>query len=47
MKENNVITACLFALLVFSSTGWFFAEQDNDILRQELISLKYNMKGDH
>ncbi len=42
-----LITKLIFALLIFSFVGWFFAEQDNQILRDELVSLKYNMKGDH
>ncbi|ADX93457.1 MULTISPECIES: hypothetical protein [Acinetobacter calcoaceticus/baumannii complex] len=42
-----LISKLIFALSIFAFVGWYFAEQDNEILRQELISLKYNMSGDH
>ncbi|WP_290008320.1 hypothetical protein [Acinetobacter pittii] len=41
-----LISKLIFALSIFAFAGWFFAEQDNEILRQELVSLKYNMTGD-
>ncbi|WP_421427772.1 hypothetical protein ACOL7R_03450 [Acinetobacter pittii] len=45
--HTSLITKLIFGLLIFAFIGWYFAEQDNELLRQELISLKYNMKGDH
>ncbi len=43
----SLITKLIFGLLIFSFIGWYFAEQDNELLRQEVASLKYNMRGDH
>lgn len=40
MKENNIISTCLFVLMIFSSTCWYIAETDNDILRKELSYYK-------
>lgn len=36
MKENNIIASCLFIMLIISSLGWYIAEMDNEVLRQEL-----------
>lgn len=36
MKDNNIISVVLFSLTVFSFSGWYFAESDNEILRLEL-----------
>lgn len=36
MKDNNIISVVLFSLIIFSFSGWYFAENDNEILRQEL-----------
>lgn len=46
MQNENKILAfiCIFALS-FGYIGWFFAEQDNELLRQELVSIKYNNVG--
>lgn len=42
-----LITKLIFGLLIFAFTGWYFAELDNEILRQELVSIKYNIGGEH
>ncbi len=42
----SLISKLIFALSIFAFVGWYFAEQDTEILRQELVSLKYNMTGD-
>lgn len=36
MKENNIIAICLLCIMAFSFVGWYFAEVDNQILREEL-----------
>ncbi|WP_171495414.1 hypothetical protein [Acinetobacter seifertii] len=42
-----LITKLIFGLLIFAFMGWYFAEQDNEILRKELVSLKHNIGSDH
>ena len=37
-----LITKLIFGLLIFAFVGWFFAEQDNQVLQNELVSLKSN-----
>lgn len=34
----TLINKLIFGLMIFAFLGWFFAEQDNDILRKELSS---------
>ena len=37
MNEHiSLLNGIIFALMIFSFTGWYFAENDNEILRQEL-----------
>ncbi|MFW1760581.1 hypothetical protein [Acinetobacter calcoaceticus] len=43
----NFFTLLFLFVSAFGYMQWFFAEQDNQILRDELVSLKHNMKGDH
>ncbi|KCX14489.1 hypothetical protein QWI44_12925 [Acinetobacter pittii] len=46
-KSKSMLELICIFLIFFAFFGWFMAEQDNEILRQELVSLKHNMKGDH
>lgn len=34
--HTTLINKLIFGLMVFAFLGWFFAEQDNEILRKEL-----------
>lgn len=36
MSDNNIVSVVLFSLTIFSFSGWYFAENDNEILRKEL-----------
>ncbi len=36
MNENNKLVLISFCLSGFLFMGWYFAENDNEILRQEL-----------
>ncbi len=36
MSDNNIVSVILFSLTIFSFSGWYFAESDNEILRKEL-----------
>ncbi|MDG9993311.1 hypothetical protein N7586_13975 [Acinetobacter ursingii] len=33
---TSLINKLIFGLMIFAFLGWFFAEQDNEILRKEL-----------
>jgi len=35
-NESNLIHLLFFFLTIFSFSGWYFAESDNEILRKEL-----------
>lgn len=34
--HNSLLIGIIFALMMFSFAGWYFAENDNEILRKEL-----------
>lgn len=34
--HNSLLIGFIFALSIFSFTGWYLAESDNEILRKEL-----------
>lgn len=34
--HKSLLTGIIFALMIFSFTGWYFAENDNELLRYEL-----------
>ena len=38
MNENNKLIIVGFCLSIFLYMGWYFAENDNEILRKELSS---------
>ncbi|AOP63355.1 hypothetical protein DU202_02192 [Acinetobacter baumannii DU202] len=42
----NFFTLLFLFVAIFGYTQWFFAEQDNEILRQELVSIKYSAGSD-
>ena len=42
MNENNVLSLTVMALLIFTSLGWYFAECENEILRQEAAIQSYS-----
>lgn len=44
-KENQFLAYICIFLICFGYGGWYFAELDNEALRQELVSLKYG--SDH
>lgn len=35
-KESNLFHLLFFFLIIFSFSGWYFAENDNEILRKKL-----------
>ena len=35
-NESNLFLLLFFFLTIFGFSGWYFAENDNEILRQEL-----------
>lgn len=42
MKNENSIFHCLCLFLaVFTACGWYFAESENEVLRQELAAQSY------
>lgn len=41
-NENNYLSIACFFLAIFCTTGWYFAETDNEILRQELAAQSYS-----
>ncbi|MCY6411966.1 hypothetical protein QTA56_07445 [Acinetobacter sp. VNH17] len=41
-KQDYFLTFLLIFVVTFGYFGWFIAELDNQILQQELASLKYN-----
>ncbi|WP_336021358.1 hypothetical protein [Acinetobacter pittii] len=43
----NFFTLLFLFVAVFGYMQWFFAEQDNEILRQELVFMKYSTGSDH
>ncbi|MFA3011307.1 hypothetical protein [Acinetobacter pittii] len=47
VNEVLIIIYVLIFCMSFSFVGWAMAEQDNQILRDELLLPKYNIKGDH
>lgn len=36
--RNDFFTVIFMVLVIFGYSGWYFAESDNEILRQELSS---------
>lgn len=46
-SQNDWISAILFVVTIFMSAGWYFAEQDNEILLQELESQNYTKPAHH
>ncbi|MDP7811616.1 hypothetical protein QWI38_00510 [Acinetobacter pittii] len=47
VNEVLIIIYVLIFCMSFSFVGWAMAEQDNQILRDELLLPKHNIKGDH
>lgn len=47
VNEVLIIVYVLIFCLSFSFVGWAMAEQDNQILRDELLLPKPNFGGDH
>lgn len=43
-NENNVLIVVWIALVIFSFTGWYVAELDNEILVQENQILKAQLQ---
>lgn len=41
-KQDHFLTFVFIFVVTFGYFGWFIAELDNQILQQELASLKYN-----
>lgn len=46
-KSNKPLGLIAIFLIFFGFFGWYIAEQDNEILRNELVSLKHNIGSDH
>lgn len=42
LKNTEIFAIAFFFLSIFSFMGWFFAETDNQILREELAMLEYS-----
>ncbi len=40
-NESNLFQLLFFFLTIFSFFGWYMAETDNEILRQELATQSY------
>lgn len=52
-EQSDILLIALFLLAIFSFSGWYLAQQDNDLLRQELEAQKltqsihaYSRNGD-
>ncbi|MFV5613347.1 hypothetical protein VXQ97_01285 [Acinetobacter baumannii] len=45
-KSELILGSITIFLIFFAFFGWFMAEQDNEILRQELVSIKYSAGSD-
>lgn len=41
-KQEYILTLLFIFVVTFGYFGWFLAELDNQMLQQELTSLKYN-----
>ena len=41
-KKDHILTLIFIFVVTFGYFGWFMAELDNQMLQQELASLKYN-----
>ena len=38
--KNDLFTVIVMFLVIFGYSGWYFAENDNEILRKELSTYK-------
>jgi len=54
MKSDDILSIALLVLAIFSFSGWYLAQQDNQLLRQELEAQKntqfvhrYNLNEDN
>ena len=49
-KKDHILTFVFIFVVTLGYFGWFMAELDNELLQQELASLKYNsneIRGPH
>ena len=49
-KKDHALTFIFIFVVTLGYFGWFMAELDNELLQQELASLKYNsseIRGPH
>ncbi|WP_162994940.1 hypothetical protein [Acinetobacter wuhouensis] len=47
LENSEILELVLFFLVIVSFTGWYFAQQDNELLRQELAAQKMTQPVHH
>lgn len=41
LDQSDILSLALLVLSIFSTAGWYLAQQDNQLLRQELEAQNY------
>lgn len=47
LDQSDILSLALLFLALFSSAGWYMAQADNEILRQELDAQSYSKSIQH